>query len=49
MPFIRFADGSPEMRYLHARREALGGYLPSRRRKSEPLHGARRSPPSRRS
>src|ERR671910_1402484 len=37
MPFIRFADDSPEMRYLKARREALGGYLPSRRRKSDPL------------
>jgi pyruvate dehydrogenase E1 component len=38
MPFIRFADDSPEMRYLRARREALGGYLPSRRRKSDPLN-----------
>jgi pyruvate dehydrogenase E1 component len=38
MPFIRFADDSPETRYLKARREALGGYLPSRRRKSDPLN-----------
>ncbi len=38
MPFIRFADDSPEMRYLRAHREALGGYLPSRRRKSDPLN-----------
>jgi pyruvate dehydrogenase E1 component len=38
MPFIRFADDSPEMRYLRARREALGGYLPSRRRRSESLN-----------
>ena len=37
MPFIRFADDSPEMRYLHARAQALGGYLPLRRRKSDPL------------
>ncbi|WP_046866305.1 pyruvate dehydrogenase (acetyl-transferring), homodimeric type [Microvirga massiliensis] len=37
MPFIRFADDSPEMRYLRARREALGGYLPSRRQKSDAL------------
>jgi pyruvate dehydrogenase E1 component len=37
IPFIRFPDGSPEMKYLKARREALGGYLPARRRKSEPL------------
>jgi pyruvate dehydrogenase E1 component len=34
LPFIRFADGSPEMNYLRARRAALGGYLPQRRRKS---------------
>jgi pyruvate dehydrogenase E1 component len=37
MPFIRFPDDSPEMRYLRARREALGGYLPSRRQKSDSL------------
>jgi pyruvate dehydrogenase E1 component len=37
MPFIRFADDSPEMRYLRTCREALGGYLPSRRRKSDSL------------
>ncbi len=32
LPFIRFAEDSEEMRYLRARREALGGYLPARRR-----------------
>ncbi|PLZ01578.1 pyruvate dehydrogenase (acetyl-transferring), homodimeric type [Burkholderia sp. WAC0059] len=32
--FYRPAEDSPEMRYLHARREALGGYLPRRRRKA---------------
>jgi pyruvate dehydrogenase E1 component len=37
LPFYRPADDSPEMRYLHERREALGGYLPARRAKSEPL------------
>lgn len=37
LPFIRFADDSEEMRYLHTRREALGGYLPARRRHSEVL------------
>lgn len=37
LPFYRPAEDSPEMRYLHARREALGGYLPSRRRRAEPL------------
>ncbi|MFO0879456.1 MAG: pyruvate dehydrogenase (acetyl-transferring), homodimeric type [Gemmataceae bacterium] len=29
--FYRPADASPEMRYLHERRKALGGYLPQRR------------------
>jgi pyruvate dehydrogenase E1 component len=28
--FYRPADDSPELRYLHARRQALGGYLPAR-------------------
>ena len=37
LPFVSFADTSEEMKYLKARREALGGGLPSRRRKSEPL------------
>ncbi|MBL0142480.1 MAG: pyruvate dehydrogenase (acetyl-transferring), homodimeric type [Betaproteobacteria bacterium] len=31
-PFYRPPDDSPEIRYLHERRKALGGYLPSRRR-----------------
>jgi len=35
--FIRFADDSPEMKYLREHRAALGGYLPQRRRKSTPL------------
>ena len=34
LPFVTFAEGSPELTYLHARREALGGYLPARRRKT---------------
>jgi pyruvate dehydrogenase E1 component len=29
--FCRPTDSSPEMTYLHARRQALGGFLPSRR------------------
>ncbi|MCS4505107.1 pyruvate dehydrogenase (acetyl-transferring), homodimeric type [Arhodomonas aquaeolei] len=29
-PFYKPADDSPEMRYLHERRQALGGYLPER-------------------
>ncbi|WP_371188179.1 pyruvate dehydrogenase (acetyl-transferring), homodimeric type [Thalassotalea maritima] len=31
LPFFRFADDSPEMQYMRARREALGGSLPARR------------------
>jgi pyruvate dehydrogenase E1 component len=30
-------EDSPEMRYLHERRAALGGSLPARRRRAEPL------------
>ncbi|MFD1557475.1 alpha-ketoglutarate dehydrogenase [Paraburkholderia silviterrae] len=30
--FYKPAESSPEMQYLHARRNALGGYLPRRRR-----------------
>ncbi len=30
LKFWKPADASPEMRYLHARRAALGGYLPAR-------------------
>ncbi|MGJ7498141.1 pyruvate dehydrogenase (acetyl-transferring), homodimeric type [Variovorax sp. RT4R15] len=37
IPFIKLAEDSPEMKYLRARREALGGYLPQRRRKSASL------------
>lgn len=36
-PFYKPPDDSPEMRYLHARRQQLGGYVPSRRVKCEPL------------
>ncbi|MDH3639309.1 MAG: pyruvate dehydrogenase (acetyl-transferring), homodimeric type [Gammaproteobacteria bacterium] len=31
------ADDAPEMKYLHERRKALGGYLPGRRRDSDRL------------
>jgi len=31
LKFYRPAESSPEMQYLHARRNALGGYLPRRR------------------
>jgi pyruvate dehydrogenase E1 component len=36
-PYQKPADDSPEARYLHERRRALGGYLPSRRQRSESL------------
>jgi pyruvate dehydrogenase E1 component len=35
IPYYKPADDTPEMRYLHERRQALGGYLPSRRAKAE--------------
>jgi pyruvate dehydrogenase E1 component len=34
LKFYKPAEGSPEMQYLHARRDALGGYLPRRRKQS---------------
>ncbi len=34
VPFLRFEDDSPEMRYLRERRAALGGPMPVRRRQS---------------
>ncbi len=37
LPFIRFPIGSAEYDYLHRTREALGGYLPGRRRTSVSL------------
>jgi pyruvate dehydrogenase E1 component len=37
LPLIKFAEGSEELTYLRAAREKLGGYLPSRRRQSDPL------------
>ncbi|UUX94019.1 pyruvate dehydrogenase (acetyl-transferring), homodimeric type [Aquabacterium sp. J223] len=35
IPFFKPGDDLPEMRYLHERRKALGGYLPQRRPKAE--------------
>ena len=35
--FLRFAEDSPELEYLRARRAALGGSLPARRRRSVSL------------
>ncbi len=35
IPFYKPADDTPEMKYLHERRRALGGYLPKRRTKAD--------------
>jgi pyruvate dehydrogenase E1 component len=35
IPFYKPADDSVEMRYLHERRKALGGYLPQRRTRAD--------------
>jgi pyruvate dehydrogenase E1 component len=35
IPFYRPAEDTPEMKYLHERRAALGGYLPQRRAKAD--------------
>ena len=37
MPFYRPAEDSPEMKYLQGRVQAMGGSVPARRRKSQPL------------
>ena len=35
IPFYKPADDTPEMKYLQERRQALGGYLPKRRTRSD--------------
>ncbi len=37
LEFYKPADESPEMQFLHQRRKELGGYLPARSTKAEPL------------
>ncbi|PTD97259.1 pyruvate dehydrogenase (acetyl-transferring), homodimeric type [Pseudothauera lacus] len=37
LPYLRFEEGSPEYKYMMERRMALGGFLPQRRQKAEPL------------
>jgi len=37
LKFYKPADDSPELTYLHARRKALGGFLPTRRTVAEPV------------
>lgn len=39
VPFYRPSEDSEEIRYLRARREALGGYTPARKIRSKPLSG----------
>lgn len=36
-PFYKPPENSPELKYLHERRQALGGYLPARQARCEPL------------
>lgn len=35
IPFFKPSEDAPEMRYLHERRKALGGYLPQRRTQAD--------------
>ncbi len=37
VPYLTFPEGSPELTYMRERRQALGGYLPVRRQKADPL------------
>ncbi len=37
IPYLTFPEGSPELDYMRKRREALGGYLPTRRRRGDTL------------
>src|SRR5262245_31830629 len=39
-PFYRPPEDSAELQYLRDRRKALGGYVPARRVKNEPLHAS---------
>src|SRR3546814_6950917 len=35
IPYFKPSEDSPEMKYLHERRKALGGFLPHRRQKAD--------------
>ena len=37
MPYVKFEESSPELAYMRARRQDLGGYLPVRRAKGDTL------------
>ncbi len=43
-PFYRPADDSIEIRYMRERRKALGGFVPTRKVRSEPLTSVSREP-----
>ena len=38
LPYLKFAEDSKEIAYMQQRRADLGGYLPARRSKTEPLN-----------
>ncbi len=37
VPYLTFAEGSPELNYMREKRQSLGGYQPARRRKAAAL------------
>jgi pyruvate dehydrogenase E1 component len=37
LPYLKFADDAPELKYMREHRQELGGYLPQRRRSVEPM------------
>lgn len=37
VPYVKFPEDSPEVAYMKARRDALGGYIPARRRTAQAL------------
>jgi len=37
LPYLKFPEGSPELDYMRGHRLALGGYLPKRRTRVEPI------------
>ncbi len=37
LPYLKFAEGSPELTYMMDRRKELGGFIPSRRSQTIPL------------
>src|SRR5690606_23747823 len=37
LPYLKFAEDSPEYKYMPERRQSLGGFLPQRRTAAEPL------------